>query len=350
MRHFDKKILANSSDHLSMFNNMWADRRAFHAQEDNLAALSNASAILPMDAWREVDARTKAITVGDEGRVWMRDLMPLSITVPIGATAFLSRTSSDISDEVIVDFGGQTAVPVDKVSYNTSGVPVPIFRKGYGREWREWSALQAANFNALMDDHEASLRKVLRKNALYVLDGDTTKQIAGYTAYGIRTSPNSTAINLGSAGGGANIDLTSATTTSDDIEAFINNTLGTVLDSNFVATGVNLYISPEIARNWDRPYSGSSGFKVGSLRDAILANRRINKIEVSFELSGNEFFGFAPSSEYIRPVIGQATSTFAMPRQYPMANYHFMIWNAMGIDIRADDNGNSGVFYSTDID
>ena len=123
-----------------------------------------------------------------------------------------------------------------------------------------------------------------------------------------------------------------------------------MLDDNLVSAPVNLYISPEMARNFDRPYSGSAGFKIGSLRDALVANRRIAKIEVTFELSGNEFFGFVPRAEYIRPLVGMAVNTTAMTRLNPTDNYQFLVMGAMGLEIRQDFNGKSGVFYSTDLD
>ena len=170
--------------------------------------------------------------------------------------------------------------------------------------------------------------------------------MGGYQAYGIRTSPYSKSINLGASGGGANIDLSATATTSDAIEAFINGPFGKLLDNNFVTAPINMYVSPEIMRNWDRPYSGAAGFKIGSLRDALMANRRINKIEQSFELTGNEFFWFVPNAQYIRPLIGMAVAAVAMPRLTPRANYQFENWGAMGIEIRADFNGRSGVGYS----
>lgn len=348
MRWFDEELIVN---HPRQHGRWWEEevvpsREHFHNTEDGFAALTNAASILPRDAWLDLDSITRRVMRSGEGQAWMRDLMPLAKPVHIGKTVHLNRVSSDISDEVIVSMSGQVPTPIDKVDYDYRGTPVPIFSKGYGREWREWNSLQSENFDALSDDQEATVAKVRRRQALYVLDGDSSINVGGYTAYGIRTSPLSKSINLGSAGGGANIDLTSAATTSDAIEAFINGPFGQLLDNNFIAAPVNLYISPEIARNWDRPYSLAAGFKPGSLRDAILANRRIGKIEVSFELSGNEFFFFVPSAEYIRPLVGMAVATVAMPRLHPRANYQFEVWGALGLEIRADWNGRTGVGYS----
>lgn len=64
-------------------------------------------------------------------------------------------------------------------------------------------------------------------------------------------------------------------------------------------------------------------------------------------LTGNAFFGFVPSAEYIRPLVGMALNTTAKARQNPTDNYQFLIMGALGLEIRADFNGKGGVFYST---
>ncbi|WP_435170817.1 major capsid protein [Falsirhodobacter sp. 1013] len=345
MRYFDDQLVAA---HPRQHGEWWAElcnnREWFHRTEEALAEVANAAAILPRDAWLEIDGITRAVMRGDEGAAWMNDLMPLAKPVNIGKLVHMTRVVGD-AGVVVRSMSGQVPVPLDKVGYDYRGTIVPIFSSGYGREWREWNTLRSENFDALADDQDAITRKLRRDQALYALNGDPNIQFQGYAAYGIKTSPLSKAINLGTGAGGAGVNL--ATGTSDQIEGFINGAFGAMLDANLVVGRVNLYVSPEIARNLDKPYSGSTGFKIGSLRDALLANRRINKIEVSFELSGNEFFGFVPSSEYIRPLVGMAVNTTAITRQNPTDNYQFLVMGAMGIEIRADINGRAGVFYST---
>lgn len=345
MRYFDTQLVA---DHPRQHGVWWAELNAtrewFHRTEETLAEVQNAAAVLPRDAWLELDTITRGIMRADEGAAWMNDLMPLAKAVNIGKLVYMTRVVGD-AGVVVRSMSGQVPVPMDKVGYDYRGTIVPIFSSGYGREWREWNTLRSENFDALADDQDAITRKLRRDQALYVLNGDANIKFQGYQAYGIKTSPLSKTINIGA--GGANINLTSAT--SDQIEAFINGAFGAMLDANLIVGGVNLYVSPEIARNLDKPYSGSTGFKTGSLRDALLANRRINKIEVSFELTGNEFFGFVPSSEYIRPLVGMAVNTTAITRLNPTDNYQFLVMGALGIEIRADINGRAGVFYSTNV-
>lgn len=350
MRYFDQTLIANSRAHARWWGELSAVREHFHQSESALAGtmaqfVPNASAVLPRDAWLDMDNITRRVMRDDEGQAFMADLMPLAKTVSIGKLVHMTRVSGD-AGTVVRSMSGQPAVPIDKVGYDYRGTPVPIFQAGFGREWREWNTLQAENFDALADDQEAITAKVRKDMAKYVLDGDANIVFQGYAATGIRTNPLSKAINLGSGAGGANIDLASSSTTSDAIDNFITQTLGAMLDANLIAGKVNLYVSPEIARNWDRSYSGSAGFKGGTLMSYLLTNRRINKIEVSHLLSGNEFFGFVPSAEYIRPLIGMAVATTPMARLNPVDNYQFLVMGAMGLEIRADISGKTGVFYS----
>jgi hypothetical protein len=345
MRYFDEQLVANSRLHAEWWDEVSADREWFHNMEDQLASVRNASAVLPRDAWLELDGITRRILRADEGQTWMADLMPLAKAVNIGKLVVLNRVASDSANPVIRSMSGQVPVPLDKVVYDYRGTPVPIFADGYGREWREWNTLQSESFDALADDQEAAIAKIKRDQALYTLNGDANIVFQGYTAYGIRTSPYSKIVNVGASG--ANIDLTSSSTTSDQIDTFVTQTLGAMLDTNLITGKFNWYISPEIARRFDKSYSTAAGFKGGTLLSYLLTNRRINKIAVSYELSGNEFFGFVPSADFIRPLVGMAVNTTAKTRQNPTDNYQFMNMGAMGIEIRADFSGKSGVFYST---
>lgn len=346
MRYFDENLIANSRPHGEWWDQLGVSRDYFHHVEDHFASFqTNASAILPRDAWLELDTITTRVMRDDGGQVFMSDLMALAKPVNIGTMAHLTRVASDTNNPVHRSLSGQVPVAMDKTIYDYRGTVVPIFADGYGREWREWNTLRSANFDALADDQEGALDKINRNMADYALDGDATIKFQGYTAYGLRNSPLTKLINLGSAAGGANIDLTTAT--SDQLEAFFVGPFGAMLDANLITEAVNLYISPDIARAWDKSYSNAAGFKDGTIREFIARNRRIKKIEVTWKLTGNQFFGFVPNARYVRPLIGMAVNTTAMTRLNPTDNYSFLVMGAMGIEVRGDYNGKSGVFAST---
>ncbi len=345
MRYFDDQLIANSRHHAEWWELQCVNREWFHQSEDTFAGLYNSTAILPRDAWQEIDDITRRVMRNDEGSTFMNDLMPLAKTVNIGKLVNLYRVSSD-AGSVMRSLSGQVAVPLDKVTYDYRGSPVPIFATAYGREWREWNTLQSENFDALSDDQEAHTAKIRRDMALYALSGDAGITVGGYSAVGILNSPYSKPVNLGAAVGGANIDLTANATTSDAIVAFFNNYVGAILDANLVIQKINIYVSPEIGRRLDMPYSSADGFKTGTLMEFLLKQRRIGKIDVTYELTGNAFFAFVPSSEFIRPLVGMAVGTTPMARLNPTDNYQFLIMGAMGLEIKADWNNRSGVFHS----
>lgn len=346
MRYFDEDLIANSRPHGEWWEQLGVTRDYFHHVEEHFASFqTNASAVLPRDAWLELDTITTRVMRDDGGDVYMRDLMTLARPVNIGTMAHLTRVSSDTNNPVVRSMSGQVPVAMDKTVYDYRGTVVPIFADGYGREWREWNTLRNANFDALADDQEGALDKINRNMASYVLDGDAQIKFQGYSAYGLRTSPMTKLINLGSGAGGANIDLTTATP--DQLEAFFVGPFGAMLDANRVTEAVNLYISPDIARAWDRSYSNAQGFKQGTIREFVARNRRINKIEVTWRLTGNEFFGFVPNARYVRPLVGMAVNTTAITRLNPTDNYQFLVMGALGIEVRGDYNGKSGVFAST---
>lgn len=357
MRYFDSQLVANSRPHARWWDEVGMQREAFHAGEEGLISnhrgamasalgstmLANNAAVLPRDAWLEMDTITRRVMRDDEGQAYMADLMPLARAIHIGKIVFGNRVSSD-AGTVRRSISGKVPEVLDKVTYDYRNTLVPVFHAGYGRSWREWNSLQSENFDALADDQEAITAGIREDMADYALAGDATMSFEGTVGHGIRTHPLSKSINIGA--GGANIDLTASATTADAMDAFFSGPFGAMLDANLITQPVNLYISPEIARNWDRQYSGSGGFKAGRIIDFMATNRRIAKIAVTYKLTGNEFFGFVPNANYIRPLVGMAVNTTAAVRLNPVDDYNFLVMGAMGLEIRADFNGKSGVFYS----
>lgn len=358
MLYLNKKLVTSSRFYANQFEELKGHRAMFNAQQSTLsvaalaagvpeAMVANQAALLPDDAWRDIDEITKRVTRNDEGQTLVNQLMPLARTVNIGKTATVYRRASDTNSRVTRSLSGQDPTTMDKVVYTFEGNPIPIFKTGYGLNWREWTAMQSEGFDGLADDQEAAVAALNQNIAQYMLDGDTGVVAQSFVGTGIKTSANTNAVDLDASG--ANIDLTSFSTTSDAIEAFVNDFLGKIMDDNFIQAGANWHVSPEIARRLDQPYSLSAGFKGGSMRDELLRNRRINSIDTTFELTGNEFVAFVPDSRFIQPLVGMATATFAEPRLKMVDDYNFDVMAAVGIAVKADANSRSGVFYAREI-
>lgn len=339
---FDKDLMTNAATS-RVAGAMWKEVEVSREVANNAerAFYGNEAAVIPRDAYLEMDRVTKDVMRGDGGAAFMDDLMPLAKGLPIGKTIAMYRKASDAGNAQI-SMSGQIAQPLTKTDYAYDKTPIPIFSDGYFRIWREWESLRSEGFDALFDDQRNVAFNMRRRMARYVLDGDTGINVDGVSGTGIRTNPNSKSINIGP--GGNNIDMTTAT--SDAVLNFWNIAFCNVLNANFITDRVNVYVSPEIMLNYNRQLSQAGQFKPGSLVQAIKENGRIGEVKQSFELTGNQFIAFVPRAEFIRPLIGMPVSTYALPRQHPNANYNFYVWGAMGLEIRSDYNGRSGVFYS----
>lgn len=337
-----KEQFAETTATRAMFNH----RQGEFAKELRMSGatdkvLANQAALLPDDAWREVDEVTMRVLREDEGKVYMNDLMPMARAVDIGKTAHLYRTSTDIADQTIVSMSGQEPSLIDKVQYDFNGHPVPIFHRSYGLNWREWRGMQSEGFDGISDDQEAAVAGLEQRKAQYILDGDTEINVGGYIGYGIRNHPETNVMDLDSSG--FNIDLSAEATTSDQLETFFTRDFQQVLHDNLVDTPSNIYASKAIERRWSRSYSGAGGFKGGSFYDFLMSQPFINSVNYTYELTGNEFFSFPAAPKYIRPLVGMATTTIAIPRVQSTDNYNFKVMAAMGLEIRADANSRCGV-------
>ncbi|MBC6440284.1 MAG: coat protein [Rhodospirillales bacterium] len=307
--------------------------------------ISNNAALLPRDAWREVDDATMRVLREDEGQVYMADLMPLARGVDISKNGPVYRRSTAVNSNVNITMTGQTTPRIDEADYSYKVDLVPPFEEKYRFTCSKWMGIQSENFDGLADKQEKAVANLRQKVAQYVLNGDDKIKVKNYRGYGIKNHPATNMIDLDSSG--LNIDLTSYSTSSDNIEQFFVRDVQKILHDNLVRDPINIYISPEINRRFGQSYSRSAGFKAGTLMEFLEELPFIASIKKTYELSGNELFAFPLMSKYIRPLIGQAVSTIAIPRLDEMHNYHFKVFQSMGLEIREHAKGCCGVIYAT---
>lgn len=352
---FDKEKIAADANLASQFRgHTMAERKiAYRNQEmivnqygehlapDDLA--KNAADQFDIKFWAEIDRRAIAVRDNDQGRELMTDLMGLATALPVGKVVKTYARQGDIQDEVKISMDGQTPITFDHVDSDSEGDPVPIFQAGYGINWREWQGRQSENLDTLAESQAAKMKIVLSRMCDYLLDGDAKIRAAGFRGQGIRTHRNTKKIDLNVAG----IDLTSTSESNDDILNFWNQTFAIHLDANYINGKISVvWVSPEIERRMVQPFSGSAGFKGGTLKQYILDFGRVGEFRVTHKLKGNEFIAYQRDRDSITPLVGQAVSTTPIARLQPRDNYNFEIWSAMGLQIKADANGRGSVFYA----
>lgn len=355
---FTAESLAANARMREHWNELWANRNIYNRQqramiEANRAIMTpdmlqaNALAGPGRDFWAEIDRQIIQYRNQETGMEIVDDLLRVQTTLPIGKTAKLYNVVGDIADDVAVSIDGQAPFSFDHTEYNSDGDPIPVFTAGYGVNWRHAAGLQTVGIDLVLDSQGAKLRKFNKALVSYVLDGKADIQVQNYPGQGLRNHRNTIKINLGSGAGGANIDLTTATQ-QQLIDFFTKGAFGTAARANKVDAYDVVWVSPEIAANLDGDYI-NGGVVNGTIRDRILARSKIREFRESYALSGNEFIGYQRRQDVVSPLVGMATGTVPLPRPMPQVNYNFQIMGAMGLQIKRDDEGLSGVVYGANL-
>ena len=68
--------------------------------------------------------------------------------------------------------------------------------------------------------------------------------------------------------------------------------------------------------------------------------------KLTSKLTGNQIMGFPLDANFVRPLVGMGLNTVAMPRPVYNSNYEFVVWGAIGFQVRNDFAGNSPAFYA----
>jgi hypothetical protein len=347
---FSKEMAGNAQNQRalqSQYDHVQSRRSAFNAMQANFANMvgnadvANAAARIPQDVYREMEQQTKGIMRADN-QVLISDLMPLSKSLNIGKVLNEYRRSSD-AGLVNTSLSGQIPANLDKVQYDYDGAIVVIHSTAYGREWRELEGQRSEGFDGLLDDNEAHVRAVRDTVVDHVYDGkDTT--FKGVSAYGIKNSSNTELVDLGA--GGLNVDFTAAGTSATDMRAGLLQILYTLRTDNNITQSITVYISREIEENWQRIYDSAGGMADKTILQTLSELAGVAAIKTDAHLSDNEMVMGVLDRQYIQLLSGMAMSTVPMIRQNPFDNYNFLVWTAVGLQIKTDFGGRTGWLYA----
>ncbi|MFG9186000.1 major capsid protein, partial [Pseudomonas aeruginosa] len=94
---------------------------------------------------------------------------------------------------------------------------------------------------------------------------------------------------------------------------------------------------------------GANAVVAGTVLDAVMRFIPARAVRQTFALSGNEFLGYQRRRDVVTPLVGMATGVVPLPRPLPQVNYNFQIMSAMGIQVKKDDEGLSGVIYGANL-
>jgi hypothetical protein len=321
-----------------LFNKENLNEQKF-AKEYEAFGLTVNEGLIPQDVYQEFDNQTVTRMRSDDGDTFLNDLMGLSKSINIGKMVYTTRRASD-SGLVQTSMSGQTGFKMDQVEYSYDGFIVPIHDAGFFRNWRELEAQRSEGFDALIDDQRETVETVRRYLCDTFLDGMTDKDgnflnVDGREWQGIRNDSRVAQV-------AASFDFTDNAQSGD-----LNRTnLLTVLDNLYITNNcsqdVTLYVSREIARNWERKFS--TNYEGGRIIEQLANIQGLGSIKVTNKLTGNQMMAF-PLDGSVKPIVGMGMSTIAMPRPLYNSNYEFVTATAMGWYVKNDFAGKTCALY-----
>lgn len=317
--------------------------------QHNEAMTGNAAAVLPRDVAQEFDTQAVELMRANNLAL-LTDLMPLARALPVGKIELIHRRVSE-SGKAKRSLTGRGTVEIDKAGYDYDSTIKVIHQDGFGRDWMEMEGQRSEAFDGLIDDQGNSNRTVLDSMAGHVYSGalDENGNLISYNgtqATGVKNSTKTVAVNLGSGAEGLNIDFTSAAATPEAIRAAWVQLVKVLRVDNNVGQDITFYISAEIETNFQRFYGTDAGDSGKTLMTVLKELAGVADIKVDRMLTGNELVGAVLDSQFIRPIVGMGVSTVPMFRANPMDDYNYMTWANVGLEIKTDFTGKSGVMYA----
>lgn len=353
---FSKAIIGNSRSGRAQWEAVVGARRgyaaneAMHAHALRAAGMRVNDGLIPQDVYQEFDNVTVERFRSDDGDTFLNDLLPLSRSVNIGRLIHKFRRASD-AGQTQTSMTGQIGVKFDQVEYSYDGTLIPIHDTGFFRNWREWNAQQAEGFDALVDDQRESVAAVRRRLADVFLDGATDADgnyiiLDSISWQGMRNDSRVAQVDLDA--GGLNFDFTDTTKTYAEIEAAFKSVRDVLWITNNCEKDATYYVSREIASNIERNSSeyASSENKIIMRLSGLMG---VAAIKTSSKLSGNEMMAFPLDGMSVRPIVGMGVNTVAMPRPVYNSNYEFVVWGAVGFEVRTDYLGQYCALFAHEI-
>jgi len=339
---FTKSYVTSSRLAADQLGQRDALRTAGNLQENNHKQMLKAlgfevnTGLIPQDVYQEFDNSTVELMRSDQGDVFLNDLLPLSRAVNIGKLTYVTRRASD-AGQTQTSMSGQIGVKMDQVEYNYDGTVVPIHDTGFFRNWRELEAQKSEGFDSLIDDQRESVISLRKHLADTFMNGCNDRDgnaivLDGKQWLGMKTDTRVVQV------ANSLFDFSLITGTAADNKANLITVLNNLWITNNCTADVTIYVSREIARNWERDFN--TNYNQGKISEELAGLQGVASIKTSSWLSGNQLMMF-PLNGSVRPVSGMGISTMALPRPLYNSNHEFITATAVGWMVDNDYAGNS---------
>ena len=355
---FKKSLIGRSVAAANQWNEVQFMRNASNAQESmfirsgqtilapNERILAANDGFIPRDLYQEFDNTTVEVMLSDQGDVFLNDLLTLSRSVSLGTQVHNFRMASD-AGSTQTSMSGQIGVKMDQVEFTYDGFIVPITDGGFSRNFREKETFSTSGFDALIDDQREQLRTTRESLAEQFLEGHKDKDgnlivVDGKSWAGMRNDSHVAQVDLG--GAGVNFDFTDTTKTYAEIEAAFKQVRDVLWITNNCEQDAVYYVSREMASNFER--QSSESYDAKKILERLDGLQGVAGLKATSKLSGNEFMAFPLDQNKVRPLVGMGMNTVAMPRPVYNSNYEFVVWGAIGFEVRNDFAGRTCALFA----
>lgn len=331
---------AGSEDALAMKKQFESVTNRRNATNHHIATLTVNAGRTPESLYLEFDRTITTEFKLDEGDAILNALMPLQKSVSIGRTIVEYARSSD-SGVASTSMSGTAGIKFDGIEYDTAGTLVPMHDTGFEIPFREYDQQRLDGFDMTIDLQRESARTLRQQYVKFAMDGSPITH-KGKKWQGFRADPTVEQVSLGA--GGLNVDFTSASLTGAN---FRNGFLALVKQlyvTNKINVPATYFVSNEILFNAQRYYADT--YESGMILDHLKRLTGVADIVATSALTGNQVLAIVLNKSFIQPVVGMAVNTVALSRPEYNSPYRWATWGAMGILVKNDWKGSSGVMYA----
>jgi hypothetical protein len=291
----------------------------------------------PAEAFREFDDKTTIDKVPAGEYATLTRLLGGAKSVDLGRKLYEYRQATDM-EEGQSSMSGTIGVKSDKLDYTYDGTIVPIHDKGFHIDYRDYLAMKAEGFDALVDYSREAERGIMRTMDNYLFDGNASLVFRGRSWLGLRNDPSVVQHSLGQ-------NLTTATP--QQVSEAVSAAADALWITNNTAKPLKLGVSREIMSYWERtPYSVDDA-TFGNILTFIKNLRYFEEIYEDSELTGNQIIMYWDDQQGFHAVSGMAMSTYALPRQFHNSPFAYTKWTALGFMAKTDAENRRNVLYGS---
>jgi hypothetical protein len=221
----------------------------------------------------------------------------------------------------------------DRLTFDTVGVPIPVFHKEWDLNARSLAASRTNGSSLDTSMIEIAGRTVLEEMESHVFNGVPKLQSDGHKLYGYATHPDRNTYALGadwSADTGAGIV--------DDALAMVNIQIADLFRGPYV-----LYVGTDYATNLEKDYSAAKGDN--TIKQRLEAISQISRVEIADFMDPAAVILVQMTSDVVDLAVAVDLQNIQWAIQ-PM-NTEYMTYAMMAIRVKSEKNGRSGICHAT---